>query len=227
MDKNKGIKVKENKKITILFDLDGTLIDSTDAIVGCFYHSFKELNFNFKGDVEDIKNEIGYPLDIMYKTLGVPKENIKDFVASYKNEYRKVSEAKTTLLPDAYEAVKLASTFAHLGIVTTKTTLYTIPLLKNFKIFDFFETIIGRQEVTNPKPHPEPILKAMENLNITSDDTIYMIGDTKLDLIAAKDAGVESIGVLCGYGKKEDLQCYTEDIFEDALSSVQFIQNNH
>ena len=217
----------KNKEITILFDLDGTLIDSTDAIVGCFYHSFEELNFDFKGDVEDIKNEIGYPLDIMYATLGVPKENVWDFVASYKNEYRKVSEAKTTLLPDAYEAVKLASSFARLGIVTTKTTMYTIPLLKNFKILDFFETIIGRQEVTNPKPHPEPIQKAMQSMNITVENNIYMVGDTKLDLISAKEAGVKSIGVLCGYGKKEDLEVYTQDIYTDALSSIKELQKRY
>jgi len=219
--------VEKNKEITILFDLDGTLIDSTDAIVGCFYHSFEELNFDFKGDVEDIKNEIGYPLDVMYATLGVPQENVWDFVNSYKNEYRKVSEAKTTLLPDAYEAVKLASTFARLGIVTTKTTMYTIPLLKNFKIFDFFETIIGRQEVTNPKPHPEPIEKAMQNMNITVENNIYMVGDTKLDLISAKEAGVKSIGVLCGYGKKKDLECYTQDIFDDALTGIKELKQKY
>jgi len=217
--------MENNSDIVILFDLDGTLIDSTEAIVGCFYHSFKELNFDFQGNDEDIKNEIGYPLDVMYETLGVPKENVWDFVDSYKNEYRKVSEEKTTLLPEAYEAVKLASSFARLGIVTTKTTLYTIPLLKNFKIFDFFETIIGRQEVTNPKPHPEPIFKAMENLNITSDDTIYMIGDTKLDLIAAKEAGVQGIGVLYGYGKKNELKKYTNLISSDSLAAVKGIQN--
>ena len=60
-----------NKNKIILFDLDGTLIDSTDAIVSTFYHSFKELNFDFKGNDEDIKSLIGYPLDIMYKNLGV------------------------------------------------------------------------------------------------------------------------------------------------------------
>ena len=54
------------KKNIILFDLDGTLIDSTDAIVSTFMYSFKEMNFNFKGNEEDIKSYIGYPLDIMY-----------------------------------------------------------------------------------------------------------------------------------------------------------------
>lgn len=217
----------QKKDVIILFDLDGTLIDSTDAIVGCFLHSFDELGFDFQGDIEDIKNEIGYPLDIMYTTLGVPEEQVWDFVDSYKKEYRLVSEEKTTLLKGALEAVKLAASFARIGIVTTKTTLYTLPLLTNFEILDYFETIIGRQEVTNPKPHPEPILKAMERMNVDARNDIYMIGDTKLDLIAANKAFVKGVGVLCGYGKKDDLLQYTDAIYDDALKAVEGIQKKH
>jgi phosphoglycolate phosphatase len=212
--------MKKNNEMIILFDLDGTLIDSTDAIVGSFYHSFSELKFDFKGSSEDIKNEIGYPLDVMYETLGVPKNDAATFVNSYKNKYRKISEKKTILLPNALEAIKLASSFARLGIVTTKTTKYTVPLLKNFAIFDYFETIIGRQEVTHPKPHPEPILKALENMNIVVHNEIYMIGDTKLDLISAQEAGINGIGVLCGYGKKDDLECYTNSIYNNTLEAI-------
>ncbi len=51
------------KQTIILFDLDGTLIDSTDAIVSTFYHSFEKMNFDFKGNHEDIKALIGYPLE--------------------------------------------------------------------------------------------------------------------------------------------------------------------
>lgn len=212
--------MKKNKEMIILFDLDGTLIDSTEAIVGSFYHSFSELEFDFQGSPEDIKNEIGYPLEIMYEALGIPKEKVCDFVNSYKIEYRKVSEAKTVLLPNALEAIQLASSFARLGIVTTKTTKYTIPLLKNFAIFDYFETIIGRQEVTNPKPHPEPIMKALESMDVVVHNEIYMIGDTKLDLIAAQEAGINGIGVLCGYGKRDDLECYTNAIYNEVLEAI-------
>ena len=212
-------------KKVILFDLDGTLIDSTDAIVGCFNHSFKELKFNFLGDDEDIKNEIGYPLDIMYANLGVDISKVWDFVACYKKEYRKVSIAKTTLLPKAVESVKLASSFARLGIVTTKTTEYTIPLLEHFDIMKYFEVIIGRQEVQNPKPHPEPILKALESMNLNSSHDIFMVGDTKLDIIASNDAGISSVAVLCGYGKKEDLQKYTSNITDDSFEAVTMIKN--
>jgi len=217
----------QEKEVIILFDLDGTLIDSTDAIVGCFLHSFDELGFDFKGEIEDIKNEIGYPLDIMYASLGVPEEQVWDFVDSYKKEYRLVSEEMTTLLKGAFEAVKLAASFARIGVVTTKTTLYTLPLLSNFEILDYFETIIGRQEVTNPKPHPEPVLKAMERMNVDATNDIYMIGDTKLDLIAAKEASVNGVGVLCGYGKKEDLLQYTDTIYDDALKAVEGIQKKY
>ena len=215
------------KQITILFDLDGTLIDSTDAIVGCFHHSFKELNFNFTGNDEDIKNEIGYPLDIMYGNLGVPLDIVWDFVDSYKNEYRQISQQQTYLLKDALETVELASTFARLGVVTTKTTAYTIPLLENFGIMKYFETIIGRQEVINPKPHPEPVLKALENMKLVADKNIFMIGDTKLDIIAANEAKISSVAVLCGYGKRDDLGQYTNNIVTDSLEAVKLIQNKY
>jgi len=214
-------------KTTILFDLDGTLIDSTTAILDSFNHSFKELDFEFKGDDEDIKNEIGYPLDIMYENLGVPKQKVWDFVDSYKKHYRKISKEQTFLLPKALECVKLASTFANLGIVTTKTTAYTIPLLENFGIMGYFETIIGRQEVENPKPHPEPILKALENMGLKPSPNIYMIGDTKLDIIAANEAGINSVGVLCGYGKKEELLKYTSNIVTDSLEAVKLIKKSY
>ncbi|RLA76182.1 MAG: HAD family hydrolase [Epsilonproteobacteria bacterium] len=212
-------------KKVILFDLDGTLIDSTDAIVKCFYHSFDELSFKFSGETEDIVNEIGYPLDVMYATLGVPKDKVWDFVDSYKKEYRKISIDMTTLLPDAIASVKLASTFARLAIVTTKTTQFSIPLLEHMGIMKYFEVIIGRQEVQNPKPHPEPVLKALEAMNLEPNLNIYMVGDTKLDLIAGNEAGVSTVGVLCGYGKKDDLLNYTSNVKENSLEAVRLIQS--
>lgn len=215
------------KNITILFDLDGTLINSTNAIVGCFYHSFKELNFNFPGNTEDIKNEIGYPLEIMYENLGVKKDNVWEFVTSYKKEYRKISLEQTSLLPNAIQSIKLAYSFAKLAIVTTKTTAYTLPLLEHLDIMKYFETMIGRQEVINPKPHPEPVLKCLEIMQIKPSKDVYIIGDTKLDLIAGNEAGINTVGVLCGYGHKNDLEQYSNLICNDSLEAVKLIHNIH
>jgi len=213
------------KEIVVLFDLDGTLIDSTEAILESFHYAFDKLDFNFNGDDEEIKSHIGYPLDIMFENLGGDRKDIDKFVNNYKEHYQKISEEKTVLLENAKKAVVLASTFARLGVVTTKTTKYSIPLLKNFEILDFFETIIGRQEVKNPKPDPEPIQKALKNLEIEANKMVFMIGDTKLDLIAANSANVSGIGVLCGYGYKQELLKYTAYIAEDSLEAINLIKS--
>jgi len=215
--------LKEN---IILFDLDGTLIDSTDAIVSTFHHSFKVLNFDFKESDEAIKALIGYPLDIMYESLGVQKEDIFTFVDTYKERYRQISTAQTFLLEDAVASLEHAKTFARLSVVTTKTGSYTLPLLEHMNILHYFEQITGREHVQNPKPHPEPILRTLELMKVDRETAnIWMIGDTKLDLIAANQANILSVGVLCGYGQESDLVLHTPYITKNALDAVKLIEN--
>lgn len=212
------------KEMIILFDLDGTLIDSTDAITSTFLHAFSKHSFDFKGSIEDIKKQIGYPLDIMFENLGVSKSVVWDFVDSYKMRYKDISVAQTTLLENAFEAVNLASKFAKLGVVTTKTRIYSTPILDNFDIGKHFEVIIGREDVENPKPHEEPILKALHSLNYDKNkNEAFMIGDTKLDLISAKNASINSIGLLCGYSNEEELSQYTNIIKKDSLEAVKYL----
>ncbi|MFW2612055.1 HAD family hydrolase [Aliarcobacter butzleri] len=208
----------------ILFDLDGTLIDSTDAIVSTFRFAFKEQGFDFRGSDKNIKDLIGYPLDIMFERLGVSKQKVWDYVDSYKNRYRVISVEQTTLLENAFEAVQLASKIARVSVVTTKTRMYTIPILDNFNITQHFEVITGRENVENPKPHPEPILKTLAQMNYDkTKDEVYMIGDTKLDLICANEAKVNAIGVLCGYSDEEELLKYTNIVKKDALEAIKYI----
>jgi len=205
----------------ILFDLDGTLIDSTEAILESFGVAFKTFGVKIPSDAR-ITAEIGYPLDVMFPTLGVAKENVEAYVHAYKMHYREISCAKTVLLPEAREAVELASKHATLGVVTTKTAKYSIELLEHMGLMDYFEVLIGREDVTHPKPDPEPIIKALAKL--PSDTTaIWMVGDTCMDMMAAKAANVVGLGVTCGYGTKESLMQCTENIYQNALQSVQYI----
>ncbi|HIP01973.1 MAG TPA: HAD family hydrolase [Sulfurospirillum arcachonense] len=206
--------------MTILFDLDGTLIDSTDAILEGFevaYDTFGET----APDSEDIKSLIGYPLDIMFEKLGIRGET-REYVDAYKKHYRIISRAKTTLLPLAREAIEEASRFAKLGIVTTKTGRYSHELLEHMNVMHHFDVLIGRENVQNPKPHAEPIHKAIKHLDASYDST-WMIGDTLLDIHSAKNAGIKSVGVLCGYGKKIDLSKHTKYIADNAFDAVKLI----
>jgi len=206
---------------TILFDLDGTLIDSTEAILESFSVTYDTFG-RAMPEEDEIKKLIGYPLDIMFRMLGVPHSDANAYVDAYKEYYRLISRKKTTLLPLAKEAVKLASTIATLGVVTTKTARYSEELLEHLGVMHYFEVLIGRESVTHPKPHPEPILKALSHLKADASRT-WMIGDTPMDLIAANEAGVQGIGVLCGYGTKYDLQKHTDSVFNDALDAVKHI----
>jgi len=207
----------------ILFDLDGTLIDSTKAILESFHNSFEVHNFKAPSD-ESIKALIGYPLDEMYSSLGVNEDEVWDYVATYKEHYRVISTQKTELLPFAKEAVEIASKFATLAIVTTKTGKYSQVLMEYFDLMKYFEVLIGREHVQNPKPHAEPIQKALEELALEDTD-IWMIGDTKLDLISAKNAGVNAVGVLSGYDTQETLEQFSDIIYSDALQAIEHLKD--
>jgi phosphoglycolate phosphatase len=207
----------------ILFDLDGTLIDSTEAILESFHNSFTHFAQEHPSD-DAIKALIGYPLDVMYRELGVKEESVWDYVNVYKEYYRVISREKTELLADAKEAVLLASEIAEIGIVTTKTGRYSQILMEHFGIMEYFKVLIGREDVENPKPDAEPILKALESFD-SNDKDVWMIGDTKLDLISAKNAAVNSIGVLSGYDSRDVLEKYTDYIFPRAVDGVKYLQS--
>ncbi len=205
----------------ILFDLDGTLIDSTEAILECFAKSFWQFGLKVPPK-EEIVRLIGHPLDYMFSHLGV-KKNVEKFVEAYKVCYREISTQKTFLLPGAAEAVKEASRFAKLAVVTTKTGLYSKVLLDRLGLLDYFEVVIGREDVTHPKPHPEPIIKALYHLHAHPKRS-WMIGDTCLDMDAAKCADIGAVGVLCGYGSKEQLLRCTKHVQADAKKAVVLVR---
>ena len=207
--------------MVILFDLDGTLIDSTEAILESFSVAFKTFHAPVPDD-DVIKAEIGHPLDVMFATLGVEASNVDAHVQAYKMHYRKISCAKTVLLPDAREAVKLASEHATLGVVTTKTAKYSIELLEHMDLMKYFAVLVGREDVEHPKPHPEPILKALFKLQ-TDKSKYWMIGDTPMDILAAQAANINSVAVTCGYADEALLLTYTENVSKTALDAVKFI----
>lgn len=206
-------------KKAILFDLDGTLIDSTEPIITGFGEAFTSFGMRAP-DRAKLCSLIGHTLDDMFATLGAPQERVADFIKAYKESYAKNYLAGTTLLKGAKESLELASKKAKLAVVTTKTSKYSRILLEHLGVAEFFSAIIGKDDVTNAKPHPEPILKALKALEFESLENAFMIGDTIMDANAAKSAGIHAFGVLCGYGSKESLEGVCEAVFADTLQAV-------
>lgn len=211
---------------TILFDLDGTLIDSTPAILDGFNTAFRAHNMP-EPKAEDVKSLVGHPLDIMFAGLGVRKELIEGFIGAYKNRYQEIYLEQTVLLNFAKEAVELASRVADVGVVTTKTSKFSAILLEHLGIMQHVKTLIGRDDVANPKPDPEPINLALIRLGKDSSEyraNVFMIGDTCMDMGAAKAANVNGLALLCGYGTLEILQTCSDKIFANPLEAVKYIK---
>lgn len=207
-------------KPSILFDLDGTLIDSTVPIYRAFKLAFRNFNKPEPKD-EQIKALIGHPLSFMFSSLGAPKDEIDAFIKIYKDCYAKYYLDETILLNGCADALENAASFADLAVVTTKTSKYSCILLEHLGVLKYFKAIIGADDVNKLKPDPEPIFTALKAMNKSSKNA-FMIGDTSLDALAAKAAKVRAIGVRCGFGK--NLQEYFEEVFDDAKSALEWIK---
>jgi len=207
-------------KKTILFDLDGTVIDSTDAILESFAVVAKQYGECY--DPAHVTSLIGHPLSVMFRELGIEEEHNEAHVLAYKAYYRTVANQKTYLLPNAKEAIELAASFARLGVVTTKTGRYSKEILDHLGVGAFFETIVGFEHVTHPKPHEEPILLALDQMQVPKEGA-YIIGDTHLDILSAKNAKITPIAVRSGYESHSDLSKHTSLIFKDVLEAVKYL----
>jgi len=211
-------------KPVILFDLDGTIIDSTEAILDGFRVAFETFGGKVPSD-EAIKNEVGHTLENMFRTLGVEESQIDEHVHAYKMHYRVISCEKTLLLKGAREAILEANKFATLGVVTTKTGEYSTILLEYMGLMKYFRVLIGREHVENPKPHKEPILKALAKLEHDKSRT-WMIGDTCMDIDSAKEAGIHSIAVTSGYSTHSVLQNCASFICNSVVEAIEHIKKN-
>ena len=211
----------------ILFDLDGTLIDSTKSILESFQFAFEKNNVSSMNK-EIIKSNIGYTLYDMFYNLGVEKNKINNCVESYKFHYRKISRDETVLIEGAKEAILSASKFAELGVVTTKNGESAKVLLKYLGVLDFFKVVIGAEDVTYTKPHPEPILKAISHFEDYNNQNIWMIGDTSMDINAGKSANINTAGVSSGYVTYENLKKLNPTLlFRNVLEVINHIKDNY
>lgn len=201
----------------VLFDLDGTLMDSTDAIVDSWFYAFDFLGLP-RPDRQLIIDTIGYPLRKQIPMM--TDHDVDECIRIYRGHYTEHSAPKTTLLPGAADMLAaFAARGLRMGFVTSKKREAAEMLLDHLGALHYMEVRIGPLEVTKHKPDPEPVQKAMDALGVTPAETVF-VGDMHFDVLAGQAAGVITLAVTTGYQSRAALEALSPHAVYDSLHEV-------
>lgn len=186
----------------VLFDLDGTLVDTIPLIVKTYRSVFNEMAIPW-GD-NDVVKWIGLPLkDIGLHFAG---ENEPRFYELYQYHYHLEHDRMTRLHPGTEEILAvLKERGLKLGIVTSKGRPVTLRTIAHTGLDRFMDVVVTAHDVAKHKPDPEPLLKALQLLDTEAAHALY-VGDSKYDILTGRRAGAGAIAVTWGLGEREELQ---------------------
>ena len=215
------------QKLTVLFDLDGTLVDTAPDLIRAHNHVMKKFGYPTKS-INELKNAVGKGAKaIMAKGNGkwewfdekIKNEMTNEFLSFYKKNILH----KSTLLNGVKEFLKWCKNQnISMAVCTNKTEHLAIDLLKKIEIYDFFEYVSGHNTFEYCKPDPRHLLKTIEILNGDREKSI-MIGDTETDANAAKEAEIPMILLKYGYTEKRSEEIYHNHLIKDFIGIEKII----
>jgi HAD superfamily hydrolase (TIGR01509 family) len=192
------------KASTIIFDVDGVLLESNTFLAELHQKTAKELGLRVP-TMHEILRLFGKEWSTIIQTLwpGIDSEN-------FKKTYSRVGNLENVVIPPIKNAVettkKLKNSGFKLAIVSARPGVYVVePLKKSGFDLELFDVVISADDTKNHKPHPEPLIHACRRLNINPKEAVY-VGDSLLDYESAKSANLEFIAVLTGDVKEEEFR---------------------
>jgi pyrophosphatase PpaX len=195
---------------TFLFDLDGTLIDSIELILQSYRHTLKAHRGIEPPDEVWMKG-LGTPLWVQFRDWTDDPEEIKAMVTTYREFNLANHDRMVRPYAGVVEQVRRLKTGGKtLGLVTSKMKSGAARGLRVAGLEDAFDVIVGADEVEHPKPHPEPVLKALERLGAPAAGAVF-IGDSRHDLECGRAAGVQTAAALWGPFGRSDLEDLAPD----------------
>ena len=182
---------------TVLFDLDGTLIDSVRLILDSYHHTLTHHGLPPRTDDHWLKG-VGTPLNVQFAEWRDTPEQLEAMIATYREYNLKHHDRMVTVYPGMVEAVReIKAAGRQTGLVTSKNRQGAIRGLKLVGLEALMDVLVCADEVNNPKPHPEPVEKAVELLGADPGTTVY-VGDSIHDMQAGRAAGVRTAAALWG-----------------------------
>jgi HAD superfamily hydrolase (TIGR01509 family) len=203
----------------LIFDLDGTLIDSSTGVVKCT--NFALAKFGDKSrSPEEIKKYIGYPLDDMFPVFSnAPVEKLKK---AFHEMSREIMVPMAKSLPRAGEVLGYLYKKGYaMAIATTKYDQNTKGLIKKFGWSKYFKALVSGDEVKRVKPAPDLVQLALNRLNADAKQTV-MIGDTVNDILAAHKVGVRTIIIRSPFGG-HNVRPYNPELILNNISQLREI----
>lgn len=192
------------RPLAVLFDLDGTLIDSIELILNSARHAFRERAGKVPDDAE-WRGLIGMPLEASFRRYATDDADVATLLGKYR-EYQLANHDRLVKCYDeVVETVDFIRAAGHpVAIVTSKTTAMTRRGLDVSGLGAHFDTIIGCDVCERHKPDPQPVQIALQRLGYEPEDAVF-VGDSVYDMLAGRAAGVTTIAALWGPFTREDL----------------------
>jgi len=203
---------------TVLFDLDGTLIDSIELILNSARYAFTKLGRECPSD-DEWSSAICIPLFTMFGRYARDEADCLALIAAYR-EYQMANHDRLVRCYDeVVDTVRELKDRGHeLAIVPSKSEALAIRGLAHVGLARYMDTIVGCDSSTRHKPDPEPVRIALHRLGCSPENAVF-VGDSVHDIIAGNAAGVRTVAALWGAFKREDLEpgapsCYLASISE-------------
>ena len=187
----------------IIFDFDGTLIDSYEPITESL-NQVREVFGKSPLALGEVKGMVGHGLEHLIEAAIGP-EKIADGVRIFRERYAVICESRTTILPQVRETLEeLDRRTYQMAIATNKPSYFARDILKALDVEHLFVEVLGPNDVERPKPDPEMLEIIMSRLGLGSDETLY-VGDMPLDIEVARNAGVSVYALPTGSASRDDL----------------------
>jgi pyrophosphatase PpaX len=195
---------------TVLFDLDGTLIDSVRLILDSYHHTLAQHGLQARSDEEWLKG-VGTPLQVQFAEWRGSPEMLEAMIATYREYNLKHHDRMVAIYPGVVDAVReIKAAGIQTGLVTSKNRQGTLRGLKLVGLEALLDVLVCADEVANPKPHPEPVQKAVDLLGANTATTVY-VGDSIHDMLSGRAAGVRTAAALWGPFKRDYLESSNPD----------------
>ncbi len=203
---------------TVLFDLDGTLIETTKIILDTFKITFAKYFPEVKLTENELTDLLGHTLFKTFEYYTDSKEKLDEIIQFYRVVSNEMIEKGLKAYPGAVETLQyIKKKGCTVGVVTSKMRHIATYHLELTGLLPYVDGIIGYEDTTEHKPSPEPIFKALKLFNAKPRSTVY-IGDHENDITAAKKAGISSCAVTYSNRLSEMLSLQPEFVIDELLN---------